>query len=132
VLLKSILLGRPRAALLAIDVMIPPLSLLLMLSTAALAACGLAALLGASPLPLAILATVFLTMTSLVVAAWYRYAECERPLQPLLAIPGYALRKVPLYLSFFTKAEKSWNRAHRPDPSRPVTPRPVRPFKRAA
>jgi cellulose synthase/poly-beta-1,6-N-acetylglucosamine synthase-like glycosyltransferase len=132
VLLKSIFLARPRAALLAIDVMIPPLSLLLMLSVGALAACGLAGVLGASLLPFTILAGVFVTMSALVTIAWWRYAECQRPLRPLLAIPGYALRKIPLYLSFFTKAEKNWNRAYRPDPSRPPTPRPVRSFKRAA
>jgi glycosyltransferase involved in cell wall biosynthesis len=126
VLLTSLLRGRPRAALLAIDVMIPPLSLLLMLAAAVLAACGLAAVLGASWAPAIGLAGVLALTIVLLTLAWWRYAECERPLRPLLALPGYALRKVPLYLSFFTKAEKSWNRAARPgqvpdNPTKPTT-----------
>jgi hypothetical protein len=43
---------------------------------------------------------------------------------------------VPLYLSFFTKAEKNWNRAARPgqttdDPTKPASP-PVDGVHRAA
>ena len=114
VLIRSLLRGRFNAAALAIDVMVAPLSLLLMASLVTTAACGLAAMLGASILPFAALASSLLLTVGLLTASWCRYAECQHPLRPLAAIPAYVLGKLPLYLSFLTKAESNWNRAARP------------------
>jgi hypothetical protein len=48
-----------------------------------------------------------------VLAAWGRFARGYLPLRVLLATPFYVLWKLPLYLGFVWRREKSWVRASR-------------------
>ncbi|MBC7782456.1 MAG: glycosyltransferase [Burkholderiales bacterium] len=113
--LKGIANARPRAVMLGLDVMIPPLSLMAAIASAAIAGLLILALApGVTLAPALMLASWLLITGALVVGTWLRFAECDRPLRPLLAIPGYVIRKLPLYASFFTRAEHSWQRAARP------------------
>lgn len=117
VLLKEILTGNFRAAALATDVMIPPLSLKVTCTVAVIVALLVAGLLGAGFGPALALIGGQLLLGGLIAWTWSRYADCPHPLRPLLAVPAYVLRKLPLYTSFLTRAEKAWHRAARPTTS---------------
>lgn len=45
--------------------------------------------------------------------AWYRFARRDIPFSSLLAIPGYVVGKLPIYLRFFTRRERKWVRTSR-------------------
>ncbi len=124
VILNGLLHLRLRTVVLGLDVMIPPLSLTMALGLLiSIALIGAGFLPGVSIYPAIMLCGWLIVSGCLIVLSWLKFAECEKPIRPLLAIPGYILRKLPMYASFFTSSEKSWNRAARPgDPGpRPST-----------
>jgi hypothetical protein len=99
---------------LAFDLMVPPLSLLVALLIAALGLTAVAAFLGASLVPLAIVAVSLLGLGTAVLLAWYAHGRSLVRARDLGAIPLYVLWKIPLYFSFFTKGRHaSWDRTER-------------------
>jgi cellulose synthase/poly-beta-1,6-N-acetylglucosamine synthase-like glycosyltransferase len=101
---------------LALDLSVPPLALLVMLSLGSL---GVSALLTRVPgVPDAVLlvpAVALLLLVLAVLLAWVRFGRQVVPFQELLGIPFYILRKVPLYLRFMTARQKGWVRSQRDD-----------------
>jgi cellulose synthase/poly-beta-1,6-N-acetylglucosamine synthase-like glycosyltransferase len=109
-------LGTARVELLALalDLLIPPLSLLVLLLLAGTALCGAAALLGASSLPLQIFCTNLSAIGIGVLAGWFAYGRQLVRARDLLTIPLYILWKVPLYFSFFARGkQRAWERTER-------------------
>lgn len=99
--------------LLAIDLAIPPLSLLV-LSTAAFSLfAALAWLLGASAVPFTIASSAFASIGACVLLGWVVHCRQQIPLQALLLAPVYALLKMPLYLAFLWKRQQQWVRTAR-------------------
>jgi len=97
----------------ALDLCVPPLSLLVMLwllLTAAAIVAGLTLKLYA---PLLVLALEGLLILVSVITAWAKFARNTLPLAALLSVPGYILWKIPLYLTFLVKPQTKWVRTER-------------------
>ena len=97
----------------AFDLLIPPLSLLVMLWIFASSMTFAGVLLGASFLPFLLMLLTGLLIAVAVCAAWGKYARTVVPAKVLLSVPFYILWKVPLYFAFLVKPQKSWVRTER-------------------
>lgn len=98
---------------LALDMCIPPLSLLVMMWAAVTAGTLLAGFSGASWTPAIILALEgFLVLVS-IVGAWAKFGRAELPAKALLSVPFYILWKIPLYLAFLVRPQTKWIRTER-------------------
>jgi cellulose synthase/poly-beta-1,6-N-acetylglucosamine synthase-like glycosyltransferase len=117
--------GDVRALALGLDVCVPPLALLVMLTTLAASVAALAIpLLGASPLPAILLGSGLVGATLCVKLAWLRFGRRAMPIASVLGAPRYALAKVPLYATFVRRSEKQWVRTERtPAPPLPTATR---------
>jgi cellulose synthase/poly-beta-1,6-N-acetylglucosamine synthase-like glycosyltransferase len=109
---------RPRLALLglALDLLVPPLALLVMVEVGVVAVTGLAAAVGlASSLPLALATGAFLALALAVALAWLGFGRQTLAAGTALMIPLYVLRKVGLYAGLVLKGkQKTWERTERP------------------
>jgi cellulose synthase/poly-beta-1,6-N-acetylglucosamine synthase-like glycosyltransferase len=99
---------------LALDVCVPPLSLLLLLLVlvSAMAVVSVV-LLGEGLFALAVLGASWGMVLIGLALAWFRFGRDIIDLRTLLNIPGYVLGKVSLYLKYFTNRQQEWNRADR-------------------
>ncbi len=101
---------------LALDMCVPPLALLVLLSLAlcALALLPLAFADSAMPWLLALINPLLLGCA--VLLAWSRFGRPILSLGDLAYAPVYALRKIPLYLKFLVRRQVEWVRSHRDKP----------------
>lgn len=108
-------LGQRRFDLLAIalDMCVPPLSLLVMMWVAAMAGASAAGALGASWNPAIFLAIEGLLILISIVGAWAKFGRDDLPVLTLLAVPFYLLWKIPLYLAFLVRPQTKWIRTER-------------------
>jgi len=108
-------LGQRRFDLLAIalDMCVPPLSLLVMMWVAAIAGASVAGALGASWSPAIFLAIEGLLILISIVGAWAKFGRDDLPVLTLLAVPFYLLWKIPLYLAFLVRPQTKWIRTER-------------------
>jgi cellulose synthase/poly-beta-1,6-N-acetylglucosamine synthase-like glycosyltransferase len=108
-------LGQRRFDLLAIalDMCVPPLSLLVMMWVAAMGGASLAGALGASWSPAIFFAIEGLLILVSIVGAWAKFGRDDLPVLTLLAVPFYLLWKIPLYLAFLVRPQKEWTRTER-------------------
>jgi hypothetical protein len=108
-------LRRPRRDLLAmaLDVAIPPLSLLAFACVLALLAGGLWALVSGatSALLLALLACALFALA--VATAWHRVGRALLSPQDLAQVATYLFWKLPLYARFVTARQLAWVRSQR-------------------
>jgi cellulose synthase/poly-beta-1,6-N-acetylglucosamine synthase-like glycosyltransferase len=98
---------------LAIDLAIPPLSLLVLTLAAAISVCAAAWLAGCSPMPLMILVTAGTLLSASILVGWVGFCRQQVPLWAVLAAPCYAAAKLPIYLAFLIRREKHWVRTGR-------------------
>ena len=93
---------------------IPPLSM-------HCAACVLSLLLAAAAWglgwasvgPMIVIAIMGLAFACCTLLAWYRFARKDIPFGSLVLVPTYIVRKLPIYLRFFTGRERKWIRTSR-------------------
>lgn len=104
--------GRFELVALALELAVPPLSLLVLLWLGATVLAAAFAVWG-SWVPLACSGAVGVVLVGSVAIAWARFGRELVPLRQLLSIPGYVLWKIPLYLGFFGKRETEWVRTER-------------------
>ncbi|MDP3939053.1 MAG: WecB/TagA/CpsF family glycosyltransferase [Deltaproteobacteria bacterium] len=104
---------RPDLLALALDLSVPPLSLLVLLGTAAMGAALAAGTWGGSWVPSGILAAAGLLVAAAIGAAWTGHARGRVPLSMLLLAPFYVLWKAPLYVEFLFRRQKAWVRTER-------------------
>jgi cellulose synthase/poly-beta-1,6-N-acetylglucosamine synthase-like glycosyltransferase len=98
---------------LALDQMIPPLALFLMLALLNIILDGAFAVLSGRAMPL-VFAAVTLSMAGLsVLLSWVRYGQQIISLSDLASAPVYALRKVPIYIGFLLSRQLEWVRSKR-------------------
>lgn len=97
----------------ALDLCVPPLSLLVMMWAAAMGGAILAGGLGASWIPTLLLAMEGLLLTISIVGAWAGFGRASLPVLTLLAIPLYILWKIPLYFAFLVQPQTKWIRTER-------------------
>ncbi len=121
VLFRAGLRGNWQAWAAGLDLLVPPLSLLVML--AGLAGFLLTAYFAYSRnlLPIAIL-LVSCTLASMAMfLIWFRFGRQTITLSQILWIPAYAARKISLYLSLPFTALPEWKRTERSSNSLPLT-----------
>ncbi len=113
--LLKVAIGKRRLDLfgLALDLLVPPLSLLVMLWLVMAIAAFLGLWLGASPVPAALLAIEGSLILVAILLAWAKFGRADLPAKSLLAIPLYILWKIPLYFAFLLKPQKKWVRTER-------------------
>jgi cellulose synthase/poly-beta-1,6-N-acetylglucosamine synthase-like glycosyltransferase len=106
--------GDVRMLGLALDLLVPPLSLLIFAWLGAWGASTMAAFAGASPVPATILAAAGIAMGTVALLGWAKYCRRAIPFGSLLAIPAYMVRKLPIYLSFLARrGPRGWVRTER-------------------
>ena len=107
--------SRPSLTGLGLDLVVPPLSLLVALLGLLLLLAGLLAARGGSPIPLMIAAVTSAGLTLAVLAAWVAHGRKTLPLRFALTLPVYVLWKLPLYLSLGgARRQRTWERTRRP------------------
>lgn len=119
--LMGLIKFRPRAMMLALDLLVPPLSfhvMLVVLASIVFAIIG--ALRHISLAPAATLACSAVALVFFLLLAWARFSPTGLAIKPLLSVPGYVLKKLPMYFAFFGRGEKQWKRTDRDVP--PVPP----------
>jgi cellulose synthase/poly-beta-1,6-N-acetylglucosamine synthase-like glycosyltransferase len=98
----------------AIELIIPPVSLLLVIWAVATVICALWWQLSGGALgPVALLLGVFGLNLVVVPLAWWRFGRGLVSGKTLLRAPFYVLWKIPIYLKLVSKPEKAWVRTDR-------------------
>lgn len=108
-------LTRANGALLAmaLDLCVPPLALLTLLTVGSFSASVALAMGGASVWP-ALLTGLATTMLILaVMLAWWRFGRSVISLKQLCHVPFYVAAKLPLYCYFLVKRQSAWVRSKR-------------------
>lgn len=109
---KALVRGRLDLIGFACDLMIPPLSLLVVL-WALIAALAVLAAFAGQLLPLYVAGTSGLLLALGVGSAWLRYGRETLSLSTLLRFPLYIAIKIPLYLGYVAKPQREWIRTDR-------------------
>lgn len=97
----------------ALELCVPPLSLLVMMWVAALGGALLGVSLGSALMPAIILAAEGLLILVGIFGAWAKFGRANLPLLTLLAVPFYVLWKIPMYLAFLIRPQTQWIRTER-------------------
>ncbi len=105
--------GRLDLLAIALDLVIPPLSLLVMIWLGVSLAMTLASALSGAWLPAFICYGAGGALMSAVVLAWIRFAQNDLSLKTLLRVPVYILWKIPVYLKFVREPQVEWVRTRR-------------------
>lgn len=93
---------------LAMELAVPPLSLVALMWMAATTATAIAAWWGITWWPATMLAAGGLLLSIAVAVAWLRFARSTLPAASLLSAPLYVLWKIPLYVAFMLHRQKVW------------------------
>lgn len=112
---ESVRQRRPDLAVLALDLMVPPLALLVTTLGASALTSGALGLVIRKPLLTALPALAGLGMVgSATVGAWARFARDAVPLRILIMTPAYVAWKIPMYVALALGGkQKSWVRTER-------------------
>ncbi len=106
--------GRAALWVLALDLLIPPLALYVMVLGTALALALLLAWVWSAMVPAAVvLALAALATGAAVALAWWRHGRHLLSARELLATPLYALWKLPVYVAYAFKRRTGWVRTRR-------------------
>ncbi|MEB3282045.1 MAG: glycosyltransferase family 2 protein [Lyngbya sp.] len=97
----------------ALDLFVPPLSLLVMLWLGTTIIATIAGVVGLSWQPAILSAIEGGLMLIAILAAWSKYGRERISGWTLLSVPLYILWKIPLYFGFLVKREKQWVRTER-------------------
>lgn len=113
-LLKRGIVDR-RPALLgqALDLMVPPLALLVLVVVGVGLVCLLLDLFGGPAWPAAWMLVCSPSLALAIGLAWFRHARDVLSIRQWLAIPGCVLGKFPIYFGFVKDREKQWVRTGR-------------------
>ena len=114
-LLKAFLkTGNLAALVLALDISVPPLSLLVIFWSAIAIVTWLSAIVsGVSYVPAIVVSVGGLFLFTGVLLAWSRFGRSDLPLKNLLSIPFYILSKIPIYLKFLVDPQSRWLKTER-------------------
>lgn len=113
---------RPALLGLALELSVPPLSLLFLAWAAVLVAALGLWLAGGSLGPAVALAAGLLAVLLGILASWAKFGRDRLPFSTLAAAPFYVLWKVPIYLALLFKPQKAWVRTERTAEAKPDEP----------
>jgi cellulose synthase/poly-beta-1,6-N-acetylglucosamine synthase-like glycosyltransferase len=117
---RGVTRGRLGAVAMALDLLVPPLSLLIVLLILASLAAALVALL--TPVtwaPAIVLASSLVAVLACVFLAWLKFGRATLPPRSLAAAITYVAWKLPMYCMFLIRPEKRWVRTARTPESAP-------------
>ena len=97
----------------ALDLSIPPLTLLVAFWLCGAILAASAWWLGGLWLPMALLAGGGLAMTAALGLGWAVFCRRQVPLRAVVAVPHYMLRKVPIYTGMLFRRQRTWIRTDR-------------------
>jgi cellulose synthase/poly-beta-1,6-N-acetylglucosamine synthase-like glycosyltransferase len=103
----------PRLFAMALDLAVPPVAMLVMTAGAFVCVTAVAGYAGAGWGGFGLAAGVLAIVVAAVLAAWARYGRGIVSGWQLAFAPVYAVKKVPLYLSFLTRRQTDWVRTRR-------------------
>ncbi|WP_036477179.1 glycosyltransferase family 2 protein [Myxosarcina sp. GI1] len=99
--------------ILALDLLIPPLSLLIMFWLVWTIIAWLAAFIGASLIGAIVSTLAGSFLFTGVFLAWIKFGRFDLPLSNLIAIPNYVLGKIPIYFNFLVNPQSRWLKTER-------------------
>lgn len=102
---------------LALEMSVPPLSLLVIMWMLVTALTLLGGLLLKVWLPAQVMIMLGLTLALSIVSSWHKFGSHIIPLKALIYVPLYLFWKIPLYLKFLVAPQKEWIRTEREDES---------------
>jgi len=105
--------GRPRLLALALELSVPPLSLLVLIWACALAGALTWWRLGGALEPAGLLLAGGALLILTLAAAWARFARGLLPLRSLLLMPVYVFWKLPIYVRLLRQPQRTWVRTER-------------------
>ncbi|MBD2451211.1 glycosyltransferase [Nostoc sp. FACHB-152] len=97
----------------ALDLCVPPLSLLIAIWSLLMVLSLIFAISVGIWISATVLAATGLFLLSAILIAWTKFGRNDLPLLQLLAIPIYILWKIPLYLQFLLRPQNRWIRTER-------------------
>jgi hypothetical protein len=97
----------------ALDLCVPPLAVLVLLQLATSLAGALLVVAGGPAAPLAVGLLALMATAFAVFSAWDQVGRRSITLREMLAIPGYMLAKIPIYIRLFTARQVRWIRTRR-------------------
>lgn len=112
-LLASVRRGSPALLALGLDLLVPPLALLVSLLLLVMAAATAHAVTNDAPIALCLAAGALVASVAGTLVAWSQHAREMLPRRQLLRIPLYLLWKLPLYFGFLRRREQVWRRTPR-------------------
>ncbi len=96
-----------------VDLMVPPLALLVMALLSLVVLDALLWFLSGWPLTFWFSLVLLALMACAVFMAWSRFGHGTVTGREMVLAIGYALRKIPLYLAFFVRRQTDWVRTKR-------------------
>jgi len=112
---------RPSLIACAVDLAVPPVSLLILTSIPALILTTVIGWWVNGLLPSGLLVGSLGLTTCTLLLSWARFSRKTLPIGAAVAIPGYILWKLPIYARFLVRREKDWVRTER-DPGQGAEP----------
>ncbi len=97
----------------ALDLAVPPLALLVMISLMGLVLLAGLSVITGSYMALLILSVIFSLFSTTLVSTWYFFGRDYLTLKELLSIPLYIVSKISVYSSFILKKQLEWVRTDR-------------------
>jgi cellulose synthase/poly-beta-1,6-N-acetylglucosamine synthase-like glycosyltransferase len=98
---------------LALDLAVPPLSLLVLLSVAGLFLLAVYSYIVGVYSAFVVLLISFLFFTVMLIITWWKFGREYLTLKELCSIPIYVVSKISIYIRFLFKRQKSWIRTSR-------------------
>lgn len=105
--------GRLDLWAIALDLLIPPLSLLVTLWIGITLLITVASGLLGVWLPALVCYAAGAALAIAIISAWAEFAQADLALKTLLSVPAYVLWKIPMYLKFITEPQVEWVRTRR-------------------
>jgi cellulose synthase/poly-beta-1,6-N-acetylglucosamine synthase-like glycosyltransferase len=102
-----------RLLAMALDVGVPPLSLLVMLSLSGLMTLFLLLLATETAAAFQLLLLSFFYFAAMLSCVWWRYGQTYLSAKELAGIPRYIISKLSIYFAFIFKRQKEWVRTDR-------------------
>ena len=104
------LAGRPRLLFVALDLMIPPTALLIIVAATATA---VSLAVAGSATPVIILLISELALVAGLCAAWLKHGRAVLPLPSIRDVLRYMFWKLPILAQFVTSRQRLWTRTER-------------------
>jgi len=112
-MIKGLMKARPALVASAVDLSVPPVSLLILCAFSALGLTGVIGWWVGDLGPVCLLVGSLCLTALALLLGWVRFSRNTLPISAVVAIPVYILWKLPIYARFLTRQEKAWVRTER-------------------